>query len=52
MLPTEFFARYPKGVNAQTGDRYTVIAAVFPKTDFTEELKDAAEALRKDKQAD
>src|SRR5262249_46402319 len=33
---------YPKGANAQTGDRYTVVAAVFSKTDLTEELKDAA----------
>jgi zinc protease len=38
----EFFARYPKGGNAQTGSRYTVIATVFPQKDLEKELKDAA----------
>ncbi len=38
----EFARRYPDGANGQTGDRYTVIAAVFPKKDLDDELKDAA----------
>jgi zinc protease len=38
----QFFARYPKGCNAQTGDRYTVIATVFPAKELPSELKDAA----------
>ena len=37
-----FFKRYPAGCNAQTGDRYTVIATVFPKGEFENELKEAA----------
>jgi zinc protease len=37
-----FFKRYPKGANAQTGNRYTVIATVFPKADLEKELGDAA----------
>ena len=37
-----FFRRYPAGCNAQTGDRYTVIAAVFPPEDLEKELRDAA----------
>ncbi len=27
----EFSRRYPAGANGQTGDRYTVVAAVFPE---------------------
>ena len=37
----EFMGRYPAGWNAQTGDRYTVIATVFPKADLEAELKEA-----------
>jgi zinc protease len=37
-----FFQRYRAGCNAQTGDRYTVIATVFPKADLEKELADAA----------
>lgn len=38
----EYVERYPKGWNAQTGARYTVIAAVFPAARLDEELADAA----------
>ena len=38
----EFARRYPDGANGQTGDRYTVIAAMFPKANLDEELRDAA----------
>jgi zinc protease len=38
----DIIARYPLGWNAQTGDRYTVIAWVFPPKDLDRELKDAA----------
>jgi zinc protease len=38
----EFFRRYPKGSNAQTGDRYTVVATVFPTKDLAAEIRDAA----------
>ena len=37
-----FFQRYRSGCNAQTGDRYTVVATVFPKGDLEKELTDAA----------
>jgi zinc protease len=37
-----FFKSYPTGCNAQTGDRYTVVATVFPKGDLEKELTDAA----------
>ena len=37
-----FFQRYRAGCNAQTGDRYTVVATVFPKADLEKELTDAA----------
>jgi zinc protease len=37
-----YFQRYRAGCNAQTGDRYTVFATVFPKGDLEKELKDAA----------
>jgi zinc protease len=37
-----FFQRYRAGCNAQTGDRYTVFATVFPKADLEKELADAA----------
>ena len=37
-----FFQRYRAGCNAQTGDRYTVIATVFPKGDLEKELTEAA----------
>jgi zinc protease len=38
----DFFQHYRAGCNAQTGDRYTVLATVFPKGDLEKELKDAA----------
>lgn len=38
----EFFGRYRSGCNAQTGDRYTVVATVFPKADLKDELHEAA----------
>ena len=37
-----FFQRYRAGCNAQTGDRYTVVATVFPKGDLDKELAEAA----------
>jgi len=37
-----FMARYPDGWNAQTGDDYTVIAAVFKREALDGELADAA----------
>ncbi len=37
-----FFQRYRAGCNAQTGDRYTVVATVFPKGEFEKELTEAA----------
>ena len=37
-----FFQRYRAGCNAQTGDRYTVVATVFPKGDLEKELTEAA----------
>jgi zinc protease len=37
-----FFQRYRAGCNAQTGDRYTVFATVFPKGDLEQELTEAA----------
>jgi zinc protease len=37
-----FFQRYRAGCNAQTGDRYTVFATVFPKGDLENELSEAA----------
>jgi len=37
-----FFRRYRAGCNAQTGDRYTVLAAVFPEGDLDKELTEAA----------
>ncbi len=37
-----FFRSYPSGCNAQTGDRYTVIATVFPKAELDRELTEAA----------
>lgn len=37
-----FFRRYRAGCNAQTGDRYTVIATVFPKEDLEKELTEGA----------
>jgi zinc protease len=40
-----FFQRYPAGCNAQTGDRYTVIATVFPKRDLEKELAEAASRM-------
>jgi zinc protease len=38
----EYVKRYPAGWNAQTGDRYTVIATVFAEKDLDPELQDAA----------
>jgi zinc protease len=38
----EFARRYPDGTNGQTGDRYTVIATIFPRKDLDDELRDAA----------
>jgi zinc protease len=37
-----YMERYRAGWNAQTGDRYTVIATVFAKDDLQKELRDAA----------
>ena len=37
-----FAARYGGQANAQTGDRYTVLAGVFPENQLDAELKDAA----------
>ena len=37
-----FFQQYPAGCNAQTGDRYTVVATVFPKGELEKELAEAA----------
>jgi zinc protease len=37
-----FFQRYQTGCNAQTGDRYTVFATVFPKERLENELTEAA----------
>jgi zinc protease len=39
---TDIVKRYPSGFNAQTGDRYTVLATVGPKADLDKELRDAA----------
>jgi len=38
----EYVRRYPAGWNAQTGDRYTVVATVFAKEALESELQDAA----------
>ncbi len=38
----EFQAKYGGESNAQTGDRYTVFATVFPRHDLDRELEDAA----------
>jgi zinc protease len=38
----EYMALYPAGSNAQTGERFTVIASVVPRESLEEELKDAA----------
>jgi zinc protease len=38
----EFAKKYPGGWNAQTGDRFTVIATTVPKADLDRELRDAA----------
>jgi zinc protease len=37
-----FFQRYRANCNAQTGDRYTILATVFPKADLEKELTEAA----------
>ena len=37
-----YMQRYRGGWNAQTGDRYTVIATVFARDDLPKELRDAA----------
>ncbi|HEY7156820.1 MAG TPA: pitrilysin family protein [Gemmataceae bacterium] len=37
-----YMQRYRAGCNAQTGDRYTVIATIFAKADLNKELRDAA----------
>jgi zinc protease len=37
-----FFQQYRAGCNAQTGDRYTVVATVFPGEDLEKELAEAA----------
>jgi len=41
----EYVARYPGGWNAQTGDRFTVVACVFPPERLEDELRDAAARL-------
>ena len=40
----DYVAAYPHGWNAQTGDRYTVVATVFDPDALETELKDAADA--------
>jgi zinc protease len=40
-----FFQRYRSGCNAQTGDRYTVFATVFPQGDLEKELTEAASRM-------
>ncbi len=42
----EYIAAYPQGWNAQTGDRYTVIATLFAPGAIDDELQDAAERMR------
>jgi predicted Zn-dependent peptidase len=42
----EYVAAYPHGWNAQTGDRYTVIATIFDADALERELNDAAERMR------
>ncbi len=37
-----FFRRYKAGCNAQTGDRHTVFATVFPKGELEKELTEAS----------
>jgi zinc protease len=41
----EMARRYPRGSNAQTGDRYTVYAVVFPTSEVEKELADLAARL-------
>jgi zinc protease len=41
----QYLARYPGGWNAQTGDRFTVVACVFPPERLEDELRDAAARL-------
>ncbi len=41
----DYVRRYPDGWNAQTGNRYTVVAAVFPPDRLEAELRDAAARL-------
>jgi zinc protease len=38
----EYVKKYPAGWNAQTGDRYTVLATRVPKANMEKELQDAA----------
>lgn len=38
----EYVKAYPRGWNAQTGDRYTVVATCFSSGDLDRELRDAA----------
>ena len=38
----ELMARYPGGSNAQTGERFTVVASVVPRESLEAELRDAA----------
>lgn len=38
----EIFKRYPDGHNAQTGERYTLVASVVPQESLEAELRDAA----------
>ena len=40
-----YLTRYPAGWNAQTGDRFTVVACVFPAERLEAELRDAAARL-------
>ncbi|QEH34150.1 ECF RNA polymerase sigma factor SigW [Aquisphaera giovannonii] len=37
-----FYRSHPAGCNAQTGDRYTALATVFPPQDLDRELREAA----------
>jgi zinc protease len=42
----ELMRRYPAGANGQTGDRYTMFAAIFPAGELDRELADAAARMK------
>ncbi len=43
----QYVRHYPDGWNAQTGDRYTVIATVFKPDRLDDEIKDAGQRMNK-----